>query len=402
MIPIPRYGPLIHGRNSCSEERSGKSREKFALNPQILPSQIEAWEDEHEQSKFCSGIRSACRRWHTCAKSYLLTSSWPQHQQPWFLALPTRNRGQCCYAHNPVTGNWHMLSLDFFSVPVRPVASIGSLILLRSTNSTILQLAICNPFTREFRQLPALNITRTNPAVGIVLLESGQHGNSLCFMIYVAGGMSDAPRGGATYESTLEMYDSRTGTWQIVGPMPTEFAVRVTVWTPNDSVYTDGVLYWMTSARAYSVMALEIGSNRWRELSVPLSDRLEFAALVRRNGRLTLVGGMLDGGDGCIWELEEGEKWVLIENVPVELGMRLIGGKRSWGSTKCVGSDGAIWLYREIGSGMVVWRQVEGKGKWEWVWVEGCCFVRGKMVQNLIIKGVLLQPNLANSSCLNC
>ncbi|XVF26606.1 hypothetical protein REPUB_Repub14bG0033100 [Reevesia pubescens] len=345
--------------------------------------------------------RSACRHWHTCAGTYPLSTSLtlPQQHQAWFLALPTRNCGQSCYVHNPVIDNWHMLTLDFLPDPIRPVASIGTLILVRPTNCTILQLALCNPFTKQFRYLPMLNIARTNPAVGVVTLESGQHGLNPHFRVYVAGGMSEGPGGGATYEPKLEMYDSMDDMWHIIGFMPTEFAVRVTVWTPNESVYSNGVLYWMTSARAYSVIGFEIGSNKWLELSVPMADRLEFAAMLWRNGSLTLVGGT-SGGDACIWELNEGDGWGLIGKVPSELGIRFLGGKRSWSNTKCVGSEGAICLYRGLGSGMVVWRENEEKGKWEWLWAEGCHFIRGKQVQNLPIKGVFLQPNLAPSCIL--
>ncbi|XVF24822.1 hypothetical protein REPUB_Repub13aG0160900 [Reevesia pubescens] len=344
--------------------------------------------------------RSVCRHWHTCVETYPLRTSLPQHHQAWFLALPTRNRGQLCYVHNPVTDNWHMLSLDFLPDLIRPVASVGTLILVRPTNCTILQLALCNPFTRQFRYLPMLNIIRTNPAVGVVTLESGQHGPNPHFRVYVAGGMSEAPRGGATYEPKLEMYDSMDDTWHIMGFMPMEFAVRLTVWTPNESVYSNEILYWMTSARAYSVMGFEIGSNTWRELSVPMADRLEFAALLWRNGNLTLVGGT-SGGDACIWELNEGDSWGLIEKMPIELGIKFLGGKRSWGSTKCVGNEGAICLYRELGSGMAVWRENEEKAKWEWIWVEGCHFIRGKQVPKIPVKGVFLEPNLAPSCILS-
>nr|POE59827.1 f-box/kelch-repeat protein [Quercus suber] len=207
---------------------------------------------------------------------------------------------------------------------------------------------------------------------------------------------AEAPRLGATYEPTLEMYDSRRDTWQIVGPMPVEFAVRLTVWTPNESVYSKGVLYWITSARAYSVMGLEIGTNTWVELNVPMAEKLEFATLVRRNGVLTLVGGIY-GGEACLWELVEGYNWRLVEKMPIEFGIRFLGSKTSWGSTKCVGSDKAIYLYRDLRSGMVVWREVVDKGKWEWFWVEGCCSVGGKQVQTFPIKGVLLRPSLAPS-----
>uniref|UniRef100_A0A5B6YRH7 F-box domain-containing protein n=1 Tax=Davidia involucrata TaxID=16924 RepID=A0A5B6YRH7_DAVIN len=347
---------------------------------------------------------SACRHWHTCAKAYTWNTAPSgtrrRRHPPWFVAFPTRNRALTCYAYNPVTDNWHVLTLDFVPGTVRPIASIGGLVLFRPTNTTALQLAICNPFTRQSRPLPVLNITRTNPAVGVLELGPTQHVPFPCFRVYVAGGMSEAPRGGASYEPTLEMYDSRRDAWQLVGPMPVEFAVRLTVWTPNESVFSNGVLYWMTSARAYSLMGFEIGTNVWMELSVPMADRLEFAALVPRNGQLTLVGGTC-GGDACIWELGDGEIWGLIDKVPAELGMRFLGVKGSWGSTKCVGIDGAVCLYRDFGSGMVVWREVVDKGRWEWFWVEGCCSMRGKQVQNFPIKGVLLHPNLSPLCILN-
>ncbi|CAK9164850.1 unnamed protein product [Ilex paraguariensis] len=337
--------------------------------------------------------RSANRHWHTCAKYSTETQ---RHHPSWFIALPTRHRGLSCYAHNPVDNNWHHLSLDFIPDTTRPIASIRGLVLFRATSTSALQLAICNPFTRQFRHLPMLKVPRTNPAVAVVESDPTHHVPVHNFKVYVAGGMSEAPAGGASYEPTLEMYDSQHDTWRVIESMPVEFAVRLTVWTPNESVYANGVIYWITSARAYSIMGFYIGSNRWRELSVPMANKLEFATLVPRNGNLTLVGGTCDG-EARIWELDEDDIWCLIEKVPFELGMRLLGEKRSWGSTKCVGIDGAVCLYRDLGSGMVFWRDVD-KGKWEWFWVDGCS-IRGKKLQTFPIKGVLLHPNLA-SSCL--
>ncbi|KAL5758192.1 hypothetical protein ACOSP7_020803 [Xanthoceras sorbifolium] len=339
---------------------------------------------------------SVCYHWHTCVQLHSLPSTSHYHL-PWFLALPTRNRSLSCYVQNPVTANWHVLSLDFLPDPPRPVTTIGNLLLLRPTNSTLLRLGLCNPFTRKFKYLPILNIARTNPAVGLVV-SPAQHSMFPDFRVYVAGGLSEVPCGGATYERTLEMYDSRHDKWQIMGSMPVEFAVRLTVWTPNESVYTNGILYWMTSARAYSVMGLDIRSSTWRELNVLMADRLEFAALMQRNGRLTLVGGGTCVGGACVWELNEDEgegDWWLIEKVPIEMGLKLLGGRAKWESTKCVGSDGVICLYREIGSGMIMWRD-GGGSKWEWIWVDGCC-----LVHNVAIKGLLLHPTLALSCMLN-
>ncbi|KAF7843279.1 F-box/kelch-repeat protein [Senna tora] len=341
--------------------------------------------------------RSACRNWHACSKTYPLNPS-PSKPHPWFLALPIRNHKSRCYAYNPVINNWYELSLEFLPVPVRPVSPIGSLLLLRITNSTILQLALCNPFTRQCRYLPLLNISRTNPAVGVVVLNQDVQFPS--FRVYVAGGMSEAAQGGgATYEPTAEMYDSQFDRWQIVGSMPVEFAVRLTVWTPNESVFIEKVLYWITSARVYCVIGYDIFTNTWKELSVPMAERLEFATLVRRNGVLGLVGG-ISGGNACIWEMKDGGVWGLTKEVPDELGLRLLGrNKRNWNSTKCVGNEGAICLYRDLRSGMVVWTKVEDKiGVWKWIWIDGCGCIKGQQVPNYQIRGILIQPTLASST----
>ncbi|XP_004506938.1 F-box protein At5g49610-like [Cicer arietinum] len=349
--------------------------------------------------------RSTCKNWHTCGSNFI-TQFKPHESKPWFLALPIRSyQKSCCYAHNPITNNWFEIFLDFFpfTTTLKPIGPIGSLILLRVTNSTTLQLALCNPFTRQFKYLPKLHVSRTNPACGVVILEP----NNFCyfpnFRIYVAGGMSEAKHGGATYEQTVEMYDSCVDTWKIVGSMLVEFSIRLTVWTPNENVCVERTkgttLYWVTSARAYSVIGFDVGNSCWREFGVPLGDKLEFANLVRWNGGLGLVGGTC-GGNVCVWEMsEEGDdKWCLVNEMPVELGLRLLCGKRNWEGVKCVSDEDAICLYREFGFGMVICRKDRDLGKWEWIWVDGCGYIKGKKVLICPIRGVLVHPTLASSS----
>ncbi|CAI9114018.1 OLC1v1037489C1 [Oldenlandia corymbosa var. corymbosa] len=347
--------------------------------------------------------KSTCRNWHECPDYLQLPESgqwWGRRNPAWFMAVPNRNRVSICYAQNPVNSRCYILSLDFIPTHIRPVSPIGGLILFRPISTTALQLAVCNPFTRQIRHLPTLNVARTNPAVGTIdeLPSISIPGSQFQYRVYVVGGMSDAPSGGATYEPTIEMYDSRTDSWAIIGSVPIEYAVRLTVWTPNESVFCNGTLYWMTSARAYSVMGFEIATGKWKELSVPLADRLEFAALVRRNGKLTVLGGKC-GGDAYVWELGEGEVWGVVEKVPFELGMKFLGGKGCWDNTRCVGNDGMVCLYKDLGSGMLGWREVDnGGGRWDWFWIDGGCFtIRGHQLQNLQIKGLLLYPNLSRS-----
>ncbi|XP_076946015.1 protein UNUSUAL FLORAL ORGANS-like [Bidens hawaiensis] len=336
---------------------------------------------------------ATCRHWHDCGRSTTRDTSCQRHP-PWFIAVPTRGTSSLCFVHNPIETTWHrlnLLNLEHVPSVTRPVSTVAGhgLILFKSTGSVPIQLSVCNPFTGRFRHLPPLRKPRTNPAVGVI-----QNNGSSEFKVYVAGGMSEAESGGAaSYEPTLEMFDSRINKWTVVGSMPVEFAVRLTVWTPNESVHSRGVLYWMTSARAYSIMGFEMSSNKWKELSVPMGDTLEFAAMVPRDGKLAVVGGT-HGGNVSVWELGEDDKWNVIERMPVELGKRFTNG-----GTKCVGIEGGVCLYKDIGKGMVMWRSNwNHKNKWEWCSVEGCNEISGKRLENYPIRGLFLRPNLAYSS----
>ena len=130
-----------------------------------------------------------------------------------------------------------------------------------------------------------------------------------------------------------------------------------------------------------------------------MADKLEFAALAWRKGKLTLVGGTCGGDAAGIWELSEGDNWEMVEKVGAEMGMKFVGEKESWASTKCVASEGGIYLYKDLGSGMIVWKEIgdQGNSKWDWFWIEGCGAIRGKQLPNLHIKASLIQPNLAHS-----
>ncbi|GJY70551.1 F-box/kelch-repeat protein-like protein [Tanacetum coccineum] len=163
-----------------------------------------------------------------------------RHRQPWFIALPTRSTSrQLCFVHDPIQRSWHLLNLEHVPSMTRPVSTIGGqgLILFKSTGGVPIRLSVCNPFTGQFGHLPHLQKSRTNLAVG-VREDFTNH-----FKLYVAGGMSEAANGGAaSYEPTLEVFNSKSNKWTVMGSMPVEFAVRLTVWTPNESVYANGVV----------------------------------------------------------------------------------------------------------------------------------------------------------------
>ncbi|VFQ87339.1 unnamed protein product [Cuscuta campestris] len=220
--------------------------------------------------------KSVCKNWAACAAA---SPPWSRRNNlPWFVAMPARAHRHFFFcAHNPTQKRgWHLLPSGLIPPPVRPVASVAGMVILRLGTATALQLAVCNPFTGQFRRLPAMNTARTNPAVGVVPVEEEEKSG---YRIYVAGGMSEGGRGGASYVPTVETYDPDRDEWALTGSMPTKYAVRLTVWTPREGVYNDGVLYWISSARAYSVVGFEVRTNKWKQFKVPMGESLEFAAL---------------------------------------------------------------------------------------------------------------------------
>ncbi|WOK98638.1 hypothetical protein Cni_G07350 [Canna indica] len=346
----------------------------------------------------------ACKHWLACARSRAA----PPRHPPWLVAFPARaaRGGPSCYAHDPALHRWHVLPLDFLRCPLRLVAPVGGSLLCKLASSSDLRLVLLNPFTRQFRHLPDLTTPRRNPAVGVVACGADAAATfPSSFSVIVAGGAS-----GSGYEPTVEMYDAGGGGWSPVGPMPVEFAVRLTVWTPNESVHArDGALYWMTSARAYSVVGFDLRRRAWREVKAPMADRLEWATLVPRpSGKLGLVGGA-GSEQGTVWELTEGDDWVAVGRVPAELGKRFWrSGKEAatGGATKCAGGEEAVYLFKDLSSDMMVWSEstsppsssspLKKKEKeikeWEWRLVEGQC-----SMPNIPIKAVLLHPMLAVS-----
>ncbi|XP_074564563.1 F-box/kelch-repeat protein At5g15710-like [Curcuma longa] len=317
---------------------------------------------------------AACKHWLACARS---RAAAPRHA-PWLIVLPVRG-GPACFAHDPALDRWHALPLDFLPCPLRLVAPVGRSLLCRLAAASDLRLVLLNPFTRQFRHLPDLAARRRNPAVGVI--------DSSPFSVIVAGGAS-----GSGYEPTVERYEAGgVDRWEALGPMPVEFAVRLTVWTPNESVHAgDGAMYWMTSARAYSVMGFDLRRRTWREVKAPMADLLEWAALVRRpNRKLGLVGGAV-GGQGTVWELTDKDDWAAVAEVPAKLGQRIWGCRKAaaaavGGAVRCVGGEKTVYLFKDIGSEMLVWEEEGG-----WRLMEG-----RRRVSSTPIKAALLHPTLS-------
>ncbi|XP_051147650.1 F-box/kelch-repeat protein At3g61590-like [Andrographis paniculata] len=359
-----------------------------------LPLDLLAAVFSHLPADALAAANSTCRTWRAAADCAAARGGHP----PWFLAVPaTRGvSGNRAFVYNPIRLTWHVLP-QINTAPIKAVAAINcGLVLGKFSGGSSLKLVVTNPFTGQFKPLPELTVARINPAVGVVDFSDSSSAVPR-FKIYVAGGMSaDARGGGAAYQPTIESYDSSSHTWATAATMPAELAVRLTVWTPHESVYSNGTLYWMTSARAYSVMGFETATKKWRELSVPMADLLEYAALVPTAGGGLGVVGWTSGTAtfSCrIWELGDGEEWRAVGKVPFEMANKVFKNVESWSAVKCVATKGMVCLYRGFGIGILM--KFKDCGEFEWEWIEEC---NRKEFENVPIKGLLLYPNLGRSA----
>ncbi|GKC77118.1 unusual floral organs-like protein, partial [Tanacetum coccineum] len=94
---------------------------------------------------------------------------------------------------------------------------------------------------------------------------------------------------------------------------------------------TRGVPIWLSVCNPFTGQFGHLPHlDKWKELGVPMGDTLEFATLVLCDGKVAVVGGTHDG-NVLVWELGDGDEWILIERMPLELAKRFAGS-----STKVV------------------------------------------------------------------
>ncbi|CAI9095218.1 OLC1v1031105C1 [Oldenlandia corymbosa var. corymbosa] len=202
------------------------------------------------------------------------------------------------YTQNPLENDLsYRLPLDFIPAQIEQVSLIGDgLLLLWFIARSDFELGICNPFTREFRLLPrprelpgCCPLRRYHVAVGVVgelpMVDSGE----FHFRLYVVGGAAYFFRGALTAMNLSSQHSSDS--WTMVGPVPKKYSVSLIYRTGDQGVYSDGVLYWIISVgwAQYSLIALGITTNTWKELAFPTEKRHYFSTLWRRKGKLMLT-----------------------------------------------------------------------------------------------------------------
>lgn len=211
---------------------------------------------------------------------------------------------------------------------------------------------------------------RLNSLVGVI-----EDKPSRSFKVVVAGGTSEC---GGDYVCTTEVYDSLTDCWRVTGTVPREYTVKITVWT-SKTVFCNNVLFCLTSARPFNMMAYDMNKKTWEEVRIPQPEKLHCSFLIQRRGRLVLVGGV--GSERVcqrvhIWELENGghnwqtephkQRWVEIERMPSDCFQRFFKGKTNF-DLKCAGSGDLLYFFKDSHSEMLQCDFSQNPTTWRWL-----------------------------------
>lgn len=345
--------------------------------------------------------RAVCHDWNhmITSQSFIsLQQQVPSQDKPWLFMCSSFNCRENCCAYNPNLNRWHIIPLTFLPLHMRfPLIAVGGLLFIRGvakdSNVSSAHLAVCNPVTKTWRVLPPMIRGRLNSLVGVF-----EDRGSRSFKVVVAGGTSEC---GGDYECTTEVYDSVTNSWCVTGAVPREYTVRITVWT-SKTVFCTGVLYCLTSARPYNIMAYDMKKGVWEEVRIPQPEILFCSFLIQRRGRLLLVGGA-----GCqricqrvhIWELENGghnwqtdpekQKWVEIEQMPGHHFQRFFKGKADF-DLKCAGSGDMLYFFKDSHSEMLLCDFSQSPTTWRWL---PNCPLSARFLK-FSVRGLFVEPRL--------
>ncbi|CAA0824311.1 Unknown protein [Striga hermonthica] len=215
---------------------------------------------------------SFCRRWHSLISHPRFVSCFVSHRQLHRDRYPQPHTVIFCLAEKAgrespkeleplchifsnestslLHGSW--LHLDFLPLPEVVIrASCGDLVLVSPVGrQSISDLYICNPITRQYRQVPRCR-RRSFKVYGYALILNRDSSNSLDVVLLH---LPEIPHYGPPRptEQKVSVYRSATGQWEVLQfryPLPSSFATIYSV----DPVARDGVVYFVEFERWSSV-----------------------------------------------------------------------------------------------------------------------------------------------------
>lgn len=223
--------------------------------------------------------------------AFLIQLFWdPQHQETWVIELANGGRGINFYKSPSPNGR---IVVD----------ACRSICFCMRNEEDRLDLSLCNPATRTWRQLPRPAHNDPNWDFNAMTFDATLR---RCTVLL---GYNNVEEGGGRL-MVLEIYDSESNAWTRVSMRALRF-----IQPRGKGLYSNGKFYWIIEWNAmYFMVALAIAERSWTEIRLPEVCR----SICHYPASLYLSG--CDGGvvlirygevpeDIRMWRLNDGEEW---------------------------------------------------------------------------------------------
>eukprot|EP00249_Psilotum_nudum_P023345 c28840_g1_i1 orf=767-1825(-) len=306
-------------------------------------------------------FRCVCKSWKKIMDSPQFLDLCSKHAccTPWLLMFK-QQESRVCRVYDSFQNKWHTLSLGFLPRGVKDVAAAsGGLLCFRFDISATL--AVCNPLTKVWKQLPPMQFIQTSFAVGMVVDR-----NLRGYKVVVVGSHWDC------FDMKTEIYDSRTNSWKRTGDLPPRTDLR------REFAYCDGVLYFSTSEPDV-VLAYSMEQEIWRKLQATLPVSLTWSRLVATQGLVFLVGGV--GTQGIsrslgVWQLQKDRmQWLSVQKIPEIICRKFLAiCYHTYEHICCVGHEDYICLFCSTSPKVLVYKI----SRHTWHWLPDCPLIPDK------------------------
>ncbi|CAK9193754.1 unnamed protein product [Sphagnum troendelagicum] len=297
---------------------------------------------EHVMEKFLAQLplptlfrfSLVCKSWNALKYTpvFLELHKKSPSQGPWFLLLRNQDYRET-FTFNPMINRW--LEMVPASFPLNqmffPVTAAGGLVCFSSCANGRTTLVVCNPLTKQWRELPQMLKIQTYHMAGMAVDQ-----NTHTYRIIVVGiyGIYDV------YYPTTEVYDSATNGWHITGEVP-----RGPLFPSRRTLLFDGILYAWCCDPPDGLVAYDLQTEAWSQIHAPMRHSLESHTLIECQAQIYTVGGLRENSvtkSICVWELQKSElEWKEVDRMPEILCEEFLCGGRQF---ICIGSNDLVLL----------------------------------------------------------
>ncbi|KAJ7559378.1 hypothetical protein O6H91_04G082600 [Diphasiastrum complanatum] len=247
---------------------------------------------------------------------------------------------------------------------VSVVSAAGSLILYGNQVSECSVLFVCNPFTRQLRQLPPTSRVRLIHKVSVISDPVDRS-----YKILVAGEDSVPLTSPHVYKLFTEIFSSVSDSWKMAeDPLPeAKFGSDPGVWC--------GESFFCITELPYGVVGFDLRSSSWREVKATMPTCLASPSLVECKGKLVMVGRVCSHGlksETCsktesirIWELQNAQtEWAELHRMPTNLCCEFLEMLSPHTPFICVGTENLICLTTHLSPQMLVFSTSTSTWRW--------------------------------------